>query len=142
MIMMRDDTEVLIAIGSNFNQRFSMAFAKKQLHGIFYGSIKFSDEVWTEPVGMKSDMFLNCLCAGRTIHKKGQLEKALKRVERQCLRCKKYDQLNRITLDIDILQYGELRFHEQDWQREYIHDLLRKKDEWKYLHDIKGFDKL
>ena len=44
--------------------------------------------------------------------------------------------LNRITLDIDILMYGETKLHIDDWNRDYIKTLMNDYDNNKELFII------
>lgn len=121
---MRENKKVIVAIGSNYEQKDNVTFAKKQLKSILGENSYFSQEIWTRPVGIESEDFLNCICISKTHHNLKQLESAFKRIERQCQRCVKNDRENKITLDIDILQYGDDRFHMDDWQRDYVQQLL------------------
>ena len=80
--------------------------------------------MWTEPVGIQSEKFINCICISTTRHTLLQLTKAFKQLEKKCERSKKNDLISKIPLDIDILLYGNQRYHEKDWERQYIQELL------------------
>ncbi len=115
---------IIISIGSNYNQKENISFAKKKLTGMLGEQTSFTRDMWTEPVGIQSEKFINCICISSTKHKLLQLTKAFKQLERKCERSKKNDLINKIPLDIDILLYGDQRYHEKDWERQYIQELL------------------
>lgn len=129
--MGKRNERLIISIGSNFNQRENIDFAKKQLAAILAGEVAFSEEIWTEPVGIVSDKFINCLCVSTTSHTLMQTRNAFKRIEKTCGRTRKNDKLNRIPLDIDILMYGGEQYHTDDWNRPYIKRLMDDFDEEK-----------
>lgn len=115
---------IIISIGSNYNQKENISFAKKKLTGMLGEQTSFTRDMWTEPVGLQSEKFINCICISSTKHTLLQLTKAFKQLERKCERSKKNDLINKIPLDIDILLYGDQRYHEKDWERQYIQELL------------------
>lgn len=121
---MNRNRKLIISIGSNFNQRENIDYAKKQLTTVLDGDTAFSEELWTMPVGIESDKFINCVCVSSTSHTYTQIRNALKHIERKCGRTKKNDMSNRIPLDLDILMYGEEMHHSDDWDRDYIKKLL------------------
>ena len=65
-----------------------------------------------------------------------QITTAFKQLEKRCERSKKNDLMNRITLDIDILMYGETKLHIDDWNRDYIKTLMNDYDNNKELFII------
>lgn len=121
---MTKENYIIISIGSNYNQKENISFAKKKLTGMLGEQTSFTRDMWTEPVGIQSEKFINCICISSTKHTLLQLTKAFKQLERKCERSKKNDLINKIPLDIDILLYGNQRYHEKDWERQYIQELL------------------
>lgn len=121
---MTKENYIIISIGSNYNQKENISFAKKKLAGMLGEQTSFTRDMWTEPVGIQSEKFINCICISSTKHTLLQLTKAFKQLERKCERSKKNDLINKIPLDIDILLYGDQRYHEKDWERQYIQELL------------------
>ena len=121
---MTKENYIIISIGSNYNQKENISFAKKKLTGMLGEQTSFTRDMWTEPVGIQSEKFINCICISSTKHTLLQLTKAFKQLERKCERSKKNDLINKIPLDIDILLYGDQRYHEKDWDRQYIQELL------------------
>lgn len=121
---MTKENYIIISIGSNYNQKENISFAKKKLAGMLGEQTSFTRDMWTDPVGIQSEKFINCICISSTKHTLLQLTKAFKQLERKCERSKKNDLINKIPLDIDILLYGDQRYHEKDWERQYIQELL------------------
>lgn len=114
---------MLISIGSNKSQVENVAKAKELLDGLF-ANVVYSKDVWTRPVGMFSDNFLNCLASFTTSHGEKQVAAALKQIENRCGRKKPEARNGIIRMDIDILLFGDERRHECDWGRPYIMDLI------------------
>lgn len=121
---MTKENYIIISIGSNYNQKENISFAKKKLAGMLGEQTSFTRDMWTEPVGIQSEKFINCICISTTRHTLLQLTKAFKQLEKKCERSKKNDLISKIPLDIDILLYGNQRYHEKDWKRQYIQELL------------------
>lgn len=121
---MTKENYIIISIGSNYNQKENISFAKKKLAGMLGEQTSFTRDMWTEPVGIQSEKFINCICISTTRHTLLQLTKAFKQLEKKCERSKKNDLISKIPLDIDILLYGNQRYHERDWERQYIQELL------------------
>ena len=121
---MTKENYIIISIGSNYNQKENISFAKKKLAGMLGEQTSFTRDMWTEPVGIQSEKFINCICISTTRHTLLQLTKAFKQLEKKCERSMKNDLISKIPLDIDILLYGNQRYHEKDWERQYIQELL------------------
>lgn len=121
---MTKENYIIISIGSNYNQKENISFAKKKLAGMLGEQTSFTRDMWTEPVGIQSEKFINCICISTTRHTLLQLTKAFKQLEKKCERSKKNGLISKIPLDIDILLYGNQRYHEKDWERQYIQELL------------------
>lgn len=121
---MNKENYIVVSIGTNYCQQENMYYAKKKLSIILGEQATFTQELWTAPIGIDSDKFLNCICIASTKHTMLQLHKAFKKLERQCGRSKKNDSEKKIPLDIDILFYGDEKFHIQDWNRDYVKILL------------------
>lgn len=128
---MAEKYKLIIALGSNHNQEKNIETAKSRLHDTFKSDVVFTQSIWTEPIGIESDMFLNCLAFILTKHKLTQVQKVVKNIERLCGSTKGERRENIIRMDIDILLYGEQRMHEGDWEREYVKTLI-KDDPFKY----------
>ncbi len=116
-------------MGTNINQLVHMRNARQYLQTLFQ-EVHFSTEAWTEPIGIPSDPFLNCMGMGITTHGRNQIERALKQIQRKCGDSKGKRRLHQIVMDIDLLQYDDERVETEDWERDYIQ---RQYKELKYI---------
>ncbi|MBO4451193.1 MAG: 2-amino-4-hydroxy-6-hydroxymethyldihydropteridine diphosphokinase [Bacteroidaceae bacterium] len=117
--------EIVISLGSNDRQESNMALAKQLLEQLF-SDIRFTDSVWTNPVGIESDKFLNCLAIAHSKHREPQIKSALKRVQIRCGDTRAFRSINIVRMDIDILLFDGKRQHAEDWQRPYIKNLMKE----------------
>lgn len=103
-----------------------MRVAKEWLKNIF-SDVRFSQAISTPPIGLEgSDDFLNCLAIGYTTQAVDKVQGVLKHIEQQCGRSLGASRQGLIAMDIDLLLYGEERFHEADWERDYIQQLWKE----------------
>ncbi len=116
---------LIMALGSNHNQQQHVKEAMAGLNRLF-GGIRFTSQVWTEPIGIQSDKFLNCLAYVKTPYNINQIKKAIKHIETECGDSEALRKRHVINLDIDILLHGKTMFHKQDWNRDYIIKLLKE----------------
>lgn len=114
----------IIALGSNHNQQENMARAKNLLAEVFGSTLRFSSDQWTQPIGIASDMFLNCVGIAKTAYSEAEMVSKLKQIEGICGNTKELRQHNIIEMDIDLLQLNDTKYHLSDWQRVYIKELL------------------
>ena len=113
--------EVLIALGSNTQQENNINVATQKLLELLAPDGRTTPAIWTEPIGLShSDHFLNSLVAGSTTLELDALNALLKKMERDSGR-----QPGVCTLDLDVLSYDGVHYHENDWQRDYIQELLQ-----------------
>ena len=133
---MEEKRRLLIALGSNFNQQSNMNKAEGLLRH-FFGGIVFTPTVWTDPIDNPlPDKYLNRLATTMTHQSLAAVERILKEIERECGRMEVDSKQGAVSMDIDILLYGDTRYHECDWQRPYIHTLLALlKEEQAHPHD-------
>ena len=87
--------KIVIALGSNVDQEAHILKAKKWLEATFE-DMTFGTSLWTEPIGLSSDKFLNTLGVGYT------------------------------NVNIDLLLFDSERLHETDWNRGYVKNLLQQ----------------
>ena len=123
--MANNGVKMVLTLGSNCEQEHNVRYAMERLRECFPG-IKFSRILWTEPIGIESDKFVNALAIGYSNITVEDVIKNLKAIERECGRCYEDKAKNIVRLDIDLLQYGELKFREEDWEREYVQLLLKE----------------
>ena len=100
--------KVILSLGANENQESNMQLAQYKLERLLSNQVIFSEMMWTTPIGIDSDRFLNCLAVAHTHHSFTQLHRALKQIERSL---------------------GDSRYHIDDWQRNYVRRLLERMGE-------------
>ena len=52
---MAERKEIVLALGSNFDQEINISKAKAKLYDLFGNDIIFSEQIWTIPIGMISN---------------------------------------------------------------------------------------
>ena len=112
-----------MALGCNVDQLVHIGQANGLLRELF-ADIVFSEAVWTDPVGLDSDRFVNQVAVARAPLPLEAVRTALKRVEALCGRTAVGKARGIIAMDIDLLAYNGKRYKEEDWQRDYICQLL------------------
>ena len=122
--MANNGIKMILALGSNYEQEHNVRYAMGRLRECF-PDIRFSRILWTEPIGIASDKFVNALAIGSSNDAVEDIVKNLKTIERECGRCSEDKARNIVRLDLDLLQYGELILREKDWERDYVQLLLR-----------------
>ena len=110
--------KVLIAIGSNERQSVHVQWASERLSQLL-DNIRLSSRLWTTDVKGSGRWYMNRLAAGNTLLTVQELEQQLKQLERAAGRNQE-----RVTLDLDLMQYDDDRYHLNDWPRPYIQRLL------------------
>lgn len=127
------DNKIIIALGSNWEQEKNIHFAMQRLRS-FFPAIRFSRLVWTQPIGMKSDRFLNGLgmadlsaMANAGMRKADEVVRVLKQIEGECGRNSEDKAHGVVRVDLDLLQFQSQRFHADDWDRDYVRLLLQEK---------------
>ncbi len=123
-----ENRTMIIALGSNFNQETNIEKAVAMLTKIFKGNIIFSAKLWTEPLDIESDRFLNCIVKVHTEHDLYWVQERTKAIEKACGRTKADKSKNIVKMDIDILKYGDEILREKDMSRTYITELLKEYD--------------
>ena len=121
---MNMEHEIIISIASNENQEANLAKARELLKTIV-PNLRFTNELWTEPVNTtRKSMYLNQLCKGVTELGVNLLSEVLKETEKRLGRRHNEDGI--VVIDLDLLQYDEARFHNKDWERRYVKDLIKE----------------
>ncbi len=129
--------DVIISLASNYRQKENLEEARQRLSQIFL-SHYFSRELWTAPFnstkreeqGEKSEdskepvRYLNQLVFGKSTHGAQQLQEKLKVIENEMGRTAAYRQQGIVPIDLDLMLHGHKRYHEADWTRSYIKNLL------------------
>ena len=118
--------EILLALGSNADDgKARIEEAKKRLSKKIYFD-KASEIAATEPVGIASGMFSNCMLHGSTDLKYNELLSFTKEVERAGGDNKELRAKGEIRIDVDILMCDERKYHLSDWQRNYVKQLFKE----------------
>ena len=113
---------VIISLASNENQEANMAAAREQLAQLL-SEVHFTSAIWTEPVNCsRKKTYLNQLCKGTTVFGEGLLCEVLKETEKRLGRTHNEDGI--VTIDLDLLQYDNQRYHLRDWERNYVKNLI------------------
>ncbi|WP_288318856.1 2-amino-4-hydroxy-6-hydroxymethyldihydropteridine diphosphokinase [Xylanibacter caecicola] len=115
---------IIISLGSNTDQARNIMLAVKMI-GEMFPFAEFTEALWTEPVGLKSEKFLNCLCHIKSFDDMAAVESNLKYIERCIGRTAENSMKGIIAIDIDILKFNDTKLHTGDWQRDYIQKLIK-----------------
>ena len=116
--------KIIICLASNIDQKHNLEAAREQL-SLLMSDLHFTSEHWTEPVhSLRSEPYLNQLCQGNTTFGANLLGEVLKEIEKRLGRQHNEDGI--VTIDLDLLQYDEQRYHLRDWERSYVKDLLNE----------------
>lgn len=117
-------THIILALGSNVDADENMQKAMKILMEEI-NEVSFTPTLRTKAIGMDAPDFLNAIAYGKTELSIEQITDLCKSIEKGLHRTKKEKDQGLIRMDIDIMQYGEMRLHEEDWERPYIKELLK-----------------
>ena len=126
-IILRMNTHTcLICIGSNFESKKNLAFARKEL-AICFPDIVYSEEITTSPLFFQKnkDPFSNQLAQFTSELSFEEIERICKSIEKQAGRSDKEKKSEIIRLDVDLLKFGEVILKPQDMKRDYIRYLLK-----------------
>lgn len=116
--------QVLISIGSNQDSLHNVKEAIHLLSQFLYGAC-VTPVIVTTPFGSQyRNDFHNCLLRAETFLSLDILESRLKHIERLLGRTFDSKSTGVVPIDIDILQYGNDKYHLRDWQRPYVAKLL------------------
>lgn len=122
--MNHKEHKIIICLASNIDQKHNMEAAREQL-SLLMNDLHYTSEHWTEPVhSLRSEPYLNQLCQGTTTFGPNLLGEVLKEIEKRMGRTHNEDGI--VTIDLDLLQYDDQRYHLRDWERKYVKDLLNE----------------
>ena len=123
LIMNQQKKRFILALGSNCKRERHMAVAKALLEEKM-GPMTFTPMVETNAIGIVTPPFLNCLAAGESEMTAKNINLLLKQVEQACGDKADLRSDNIIMMDIDLLLLGKKRYHTDDWNRNYIVELM------------------
>ena len=109
--------QVIIAIGSNTCPAAHVQWASQWLSNAFQG-VRFSRTLWTPDIKGTGRFYMNRLATGTTNLSREAVERLLKQAEAKTCRT-----ADCVTLDLDLMQYDDTRYHLKDWPRPYIQKL-------------------
>lgn len=116
---------IILAIGTNAGQEANM----KRATGLLERTVtdmRCSRALWTKPIGIDSDSFLNRIVAGTSVLKRDELQEEIRRIERECGRNAVEKERGIVRMDIDVLKYDDRTEHPDDWEREYVKLLIKE----------------
>lgn len=115
---------ILLSIGSNTFAKTNIDKAKRMLSFLFPG-IVFSEPILTEPEDDKyTYLFRNVLAKADTEMSPEEIIDKIKQTERAVGRTPRDKYLGRMIIDIDLIQYEDRILRPQDYERDYIQQLL------------------
>lgn len=124
--MMQIEKEVILLLGSNVNRHKNLIAAMGALQPSLFSGWSCSELLRTSPVGLDGPDFMNALVKGKTSLSYDDFLKLTKDIERQLGRRPGDKAKGRVIIDIDILLFDGIRYHEKDWGREYVKRLMEK----------------
>lgn len=120
---MKESHSVILCLGSNADQEANIQQAQQLLRNE-YASIDFTPSIWTEPVGVVSPPYLNCLAAMTIEDNLPSLRNKTKAIERLMHSSPTERKGNIVRIDIDILSFDQQHYHGDDWNRDYVKQLI------------------
>ena len=122
--MIQDQHQIIISLASNENQEANLQAAREQLTQLL-SEVHFTSAIWTDPINsIRQEPYLNQLCRATTAFSMNLLNEVLKEMEKRLGRTNNEDGI--VTIDLDLLQYDENRYHLRDWSRNYVKDLINE----------------
>ncbi|WP_455590854.1 2-amino-4-hydroxy-6-hydroxymethyldihydropteridine diphosphokinase [Bacteroides sp.] len=109
-----------ICIGSNYHRESNIRLARQRLLSLF-PDIQFAKPQETMPLDFSNPaMFTNLVGHFSTDWEMEQVKRKLKAIEREAGRCPEDKVIERVSLDVDLLLYGECVLKPDDLKRDYI----------------------
>ncbi len=119
--------KILFATGTNSPLACDrVIWMKARVFELFGDDVRFTFLVETDPIGIVSPKFTNCVGIAFTTLPLEEIKAIFKEIEKECEDTKEKRRNNLIEMDIDILEYDGVRYHEKDWSRPYIIDMVEE----------------
>lgn len=116
---------VILCLGSNTDCEANLKSAASLLRA-YFGSIRFSEAIYTEPIGLSdSGLFLNQVAVAGTNASLEEVRRAVKSMEKRLGRMSDSKQKGKIPIDIDLLLWNGTILKPADWEKEYVQLLFR-----------------
>lgn len=123
-VMNKEGHVVILSLASNVDAKENLEVARKRI-GFLLSDCRYSKEHWTKPVNTDhKEKYLNQAVKGRTHLDSEQLNVFLKKIEESLGR--EHDKSGIVTIDIDLLEFDKVRFHEADWERDYVKKCIKE----------------
>ena len=106
--------KITISLGSNTEQEQHVEEAIERLKTVF-SDITFTQPQWTEPIGVVSDRYLNCLANFTTSLSLQQLVQLLKDVETAMGDTHENHKQGIVLIDLDVIKYGDKEVKKIAW---------------------------
>lgn len=116
---------ILLALGSNVGAELHIEQAKARLSVVFL-QLRFSRSLITPAIGIVSPPFINCLAEGYCCVPLEEVIAALKDIEAQMGSVSEERKKGIVKIDIDLLQFDDMKRKADDWSRDYIQLLLNE----------------
>lgn len=114
----------LLSIGSNTNTRLNLEQAIENLK-FYFPTIQFTETTVSEPFGNGySDPFLNILAYMQTNLDKNDLIKQFKIIEKEMGRLVSHKKNGIVIIDIDLIKWDNQILKPDDFERNYMKELL------------------
>ena len=106
--------KITIALGSNTEQQQHIKEAIERLKTVF-SDITFTQLQWTDPIGVVSDRYLNCLANFTTSLSLQQLVQQLKDIETAMGDTHENHEQGIVLIDLDVIKYGDKEVKKIAW---------------------------
>ena len=106
--------KITIALGSNTEQQQHIKEAIERLKTVF-SDITFTQLQWTDPIGLASDSYLNCLANFTTPLSLQQLVQQLKDIETAMGDTHENHKQGIVLIDLDVIKYGDKEVKKIAW---------------------------
>ncbi|MDR1516768.1 MAG: 2-amino-4-hydroxy-6-hydroxymethyldihydropteridine diphosphokinase [Dysgonamonadaceae bacterium] len=118
--------DILLSIGSNSYAKRNTEKAKRQIKAVF-PNVRFSDSCTSKPYGKKyKGEFLNLLAVFSSDETAQEIGKRAKQIEADMGRKPEDKEKGRVVIDIDLIRYDDKMLKPNDFERNYVQDLLKK----------------
>lgn len=115
----------MICIGSNADKYANISKARRLLEARL-PAIVFTEPLESAPYGGKGPSYLNALAVGTTVMEINALESELKVIEKLLGRTPADKLSGRVPIDLDLMLFDGVRYHQADWERDYVRQLLAR----------------
>ena len=106
--------KITISLGSNTEQEQHIEEAIERLKTVF-SDITFTQPQWTDPIGVVSDRYLNCLANFTTSLSLQQLVQLLKDIETAMGDTHENHKQGIVLIDLDVIKYGDKEVKKIAW---------------------------